>query len=193
MDRYGGVHSQLICTSRKLGLLPATRLASRKILIEQNIKNQTGPALCVLCGRTSRCVFFHQVFLHTIYTFRYYLHSHTLYVLLATYVLSSFAHLILSATYRLRSHKHYTFTYKLSSFTYTIFQLHTYYLPSHTIHFQLHTIFLHINYTFSYIHTIFLYTHYTSAICTYIIFLHIHSKLGTNSLVRYFVTVSSDR
>jgi hypothetical protein len=25
-------------------------LASRKILIEQNIKKQTGPALCVLCG-----------------------------------------------------------------------------------------------------------------------------------------------
>jgi hypothetical protein len=24
--------------------------ASRKILIEQNIKKQTGPALCVLCG-----------------------------------------------------------------------------------------------------------------------------------------------
>jgi hypothetical protein len=31
------------------GLLPATRLASREILIEQNIKKQTGPALCVLC------------------------------------------------------------------------------------------------------------------------------------------------
>jgi hypothetical protein len=31
------------------GLLPATRLASRKILIEQNIKKRTGPALCVLC------------------------------------------------------------------------------------------------------------------------------------------------
>ncbi len=32
------------------GLLPATRLASREILIEQNIKKRTGPALCVLCG-----------------------------------------------------------------------------------------------------------------------------------------------
>jgi hypothetical protein len=32
------------------GLLPATRLASRKILIEQNIKKRTGPALCVLCA-----------------------------------------------------------------------------------------------------------------------------------------------
>jgi hypothetical protein len=30
------------------GPLPATRLASRKILIEQNIKQRTGPALCVL-------------------------------------------------------------------------------------------------------------------------------------------------
>jgi hypothetical protein len=30
--------------------LPATRLASRKILIEQNIKKRTGPALCVLCA-----------------------------------------------------------------------------------------------------------------------------------------------
>jgi hypothetical protein len=29
------------------GLLPATRLASKKILIEQNIKKRTGPALCV--------------------------------------------------------------------------------------------------------------------------------------------------
>jgi hypothetical protein len=32
------------------GLLPATRLASRNILIKQNIKKRTGPALCVLCG-----------------------------------------------------------------------------------------------------------------------------------------------
>jgi hypothetical protein len=31
------------------GLLPATRLASREIHIEQNIKKRTGPALCVLC------------------------------------------------------------------------------------------------------------------------------------------------
>ncbi len=35
------------------GLLPATRLASRIILIEQNIKKRTGPALCVLCGYTT--------------------------------------------------------------------------------------------------------------------------------------------
>jgi hypothetical protein len=32
------------------GLLPSTRLASRDILIEQNIKKRTGPSLCVLCG-----------------------------------------------------------------------------------------------------------------------------------------------
>jgi hypothetical protein len=32
------------------GRLPATRLASRIILIKPNIKKQTGPALCVLCG-----------------------------------------------------------------------------------------------------------------------------------------------
>jgi hypothetical protein len=31
------------------GPLPATRLASRKILIEQNIKKRTGPSLCVRC------------------------------------------------------------------------------------------------------------------------------------------------
>jgi hypothetical protein len=31
-------------------LLPATRLASRKVLIEENIKKWTGAALCVLCG-----------------------------------------------------------------------------------------------------------------------------------------------
>ncbi len=35
------------------GLLPATRLASREILIEQNIKKRTGPSLCVLCGLAS--------------------------------------------------------------------------------------------------------------------------------------------
>jgi hypothetical protein len=34
------------------GLLPGTRLAGRKILIEQNIKKRTGPALCVLGGCT---------------------------------------------------------------------------------------------------------------------------------------------
>jgi hypothetical protein len=33
------------------GLLPANRLASREILIEQNIKKRTGPSLCVLCGK----------------------------------------------------------------------------------------------------------------------------------------------
>jgi hypothetical protein len=32
------------------GFLPATRLASRKILIVQNIKKLTGPALWLLCG-----------------------------------------------------------------------------------------------------------------------------------------------
>ncbi len=32
------------------GPLPATRQASRKILIEQNIKKRTGPALWLLCG-----------------------------------------------------------------------------------------------------------------------------------------------
>jgi hypothetical protein len=32
------------------GPLPATRLASRKILIEQNMKKRKGSSLCVLCG-----------------------------------------------------------------------------------------------------------------------------------------------
>jgi hypothetical protein len=32
------------------GPLPATRLASREILIEQNIKKRTGPSLWLLCG-----------------------------------------------------------------------------------------------------------------------------------------------
>ncbi len=38
------------------GVLPSSRLASRKILIEQNIKKRTGPALCVLygCGTAGR-------------------------------------------------------------------------------------------------------------------------------------------
>jgi hypothetical protein len=35
---------ELLC-----GLLPATRLASREILTEQNIKKRTGPSLCLLC------------------------------------------------------------------------------------------------------------------------------------------------
>jgi hypothetical protein len=32
------------------GQIPASRLASRNILNEQNIKKRTGPALCVFCG-----------------------------------------------------------------------------------------------------------------------------------------------
>ncbi len=52
VDRYGTVHSLLICTSSILGssTVPATGLASRKILIQQNIKKWTGPALWLLCG-----------------------------------------------------------------------------------------------------------------------------------------------
>ncbi len=46
LNRYGGVHSLLFGTST-LGLLPVTRLASREILVEPNIKRQTGPALYV--------------------------------------------------------------------------------------------------------------------------------------------------
>jgi hypothetical protein len=40
------------CTAPALHwcLLPATRLASRKILTEQKIKKRTGPALWLLCG-----------------------------------------------------------------------------------------------------------------------------------------------
>jgi transposase len=51
VDRYGevhallGVHALLICTIVNWSFLPATELASRKILIEQNIKKRTGPAL----------------------------------------------------------------------------------------------------------------------------------------------------
>jgi hypothetical protein len=36
------------------GFLPATRLAGRKILIEQKIIKRTGPALYVLCGYSKR-------------------------------------------------------------------------------------------------------------------------------------------
>jgi hypothetical protein len=46
VDRSDGVYSLLLCTSSTLDSLPANRLASRKILIEQNIKKQTGSALC---------------------------------------------------------------------------------------------------------------------------------------------------
>ncbi len=43
------------CTAPALhrGLLPATRLASRIIFIEQNIKKRTRPALCVLVTQTN--------------------------------------------------------------------------------------------------------------------------------------------
>ncbi len=57
LDRFGGVHSQLICTALHWGLLHATRLASREILVEQNIKKRTGPALCVLCGADTYCTY----------------------------------------------------------------------------------------------------------------------------------------
>jgi hypothetical protein len=50
VDRYGIVHSLLHAPTEHWGPLPASRLASRKILIEQNIKKETGPSLCVLCG-----------------------------------------------------------------------------------------------------------------------------------------------
>jgi hypothetical protein len=39
------------------GLLPASMLASRNILIEQNIKKRTGPAFFVLCGSHRPSVF----------------------------------------------------------------------------------------------------------------------------------------
>ncbi len=52
VDRYAGVHSLLCGPAEHWSLLPATRLASRIILIEQNIKKRTGPALCVLCAYT---------------------------------------------------------------------------------------------------------------------------------------------
>ncbi len=53
VGRYGGVHSLLICTSSTRGSSTCTRLASREILIEQNIKKRTGPALWLLCGYPS--------------------------------------------------------------------------------------------------------------------------------------------
>jgi hypothetical protein len=52
VDRYDGVHSLLLCTRITPGSSTCHYLASRKILIDQNIKKRTGLALCVLCGRT---------------------------------------------------------------------------------------------------------------------------------------------
>jgi hypothetical protein len=46
-DKPNRVHSLLICTGCTLRLLPLSGLDSRKILIEQNIKRRTGPALYV--------------------------------------------------------------------------------------------------------------------------------------------------
>jgi hypothetical protein len=45
VNRYGGLHFQLISTSITMVLLLATRLANRKILIEHNIIKRTGSAL----------------------------------------------------------------------------------------------------------------------------------------------------
>jgi hypothetical protein len=48
VDRYGEV-LYILCyggPAEHWGPLPATSLASREILIEQNIKKRTGPALC---------------------------------------------------------------------------------------------------------------------------------------------------
>jgi hypothetical protein len=53
MFQWIGMVEYILCyggPAEHWGPLPATRLASRKILIEQNIKEPTGPALCVLCG-----------------------------------------------------------------------------------------------------------------------------------------------
>jgi hypothetical protein len=50
VDRYDGVCSLLRRASSTLGSPTCTRLASREILNEQNIKKRTGPALCVLCA-----------------------------------------------------------------------------------------------------------------------------------------------
>jgi hypothetical protein len=51
VDRYsGGTFSAKVAQQNTGVPLPATRLASRKILIEQNIKKRTGPSLYVLCG-----------------------------------------------------------------------------------------------------------------------------------------------
>jgi hypothetical protein len=50
--QWTGILEYILCYGGQAeywGLLPATRLASREILIEQNIKKRTGPALCVLC------------------------------------------------------------------------------------------------------------------------------------------------
>ncbi len=44
--------------------LPATRLASRKILIQQNIKKRAGSSLCVLCVCTGRGA--HRVLSHAV-------------------------------------------------------------------------------------------------------------------------------
>jgi hypothetical protein len=44
--RFPAMHKLLVNIASH-GLLPATRLTSRKITIEQNIKQQTGPAFCV--------------------------------------------------------------------------------------------------------------------------------------------------
>jgi hypothetical protein len=56
MFQWIGIVEYILCYSAPAehwGFLPATRLASRIILLEQNIKKRTGPALCVLCGKNN--------------------------------------------------------------------------------------------------------------------------------------------
>ncbi len=68
-----GMVEYIVCCgglAEQWGPLPTTRLASRKILVEQNIKKRTGPALCVLCAQYS-----------TLYTFHY----NTLFLLYCTF------------------------------------------------------------------------------------------------------------
>ncbi len=64
VDRYGGVHPLLICTSSPLGFPTCHhRVASRIILIEQNIKKRTGPALWLLCGLNQHPLWFSSPYL----------------------------------------------------------------------------------------------------------------------------------
>ncbi len=87
------------------GLLSATRLACRKILIKQNIKKRTGAALWLLCGPVTNVCVQHQnlQYVHTVHTeqnkavFHY---DYTLYVYPARSIYGNYSILISSKDLR---------------------------------------------------------------------------------------------
>jgi hypothetical protein len=69
VDRYGGAHSLLICTSSPLVFPTCHQASQQENTNEQNIKKRTGPALWLLCGDPNQVVPF------VLYTVLLYTHT----------------------------------------------------------------------------------------------------------------------